>query len=845
MYTLAVEFLADLRVLVGDARLEAQERYHQTGNEEGALLLRRAKRVLYAPYPKQVLFHKSQSQAFETLYGGAAGGGKSYCMLFDAYMNCLRHPGTHNILFRRTFPQLEKSLIFLSRTMFDTSMGRYNQKERVWRIFTSGAPSFIHFGHCKNQGDVYNYHSTQFDSMYFDELTHFCYSPDTEILTENGWKNVPDVAVGEKVATLNKQNRVEYQPVVRRFVSPSSGYMNTYSSRNGVSFCVSANHKMVHVPQSERCSLKWKLSKIEDVPEFMYIPRTAKFSGRRKSLFRLPFFPGSNSVLSIRMDAWLDFLGWYLSEGCAFTRGTSYDVCIRQTKDPSKLISCLNRLGFRWCTYGDGQYHIFSKQLYEYCKQFGRSHEKFIPREFLSLSVPQLTILFDALVAGDGHRYKNGAIEYCSNSSRLANDFSELAFKIGRIATIHSHLPKRGRRVYIVSISCPKRKLSEVRKSSIKKIPYDGLVYGLQVDPFNNLYVRHNGKAMWCGNTEFQYAYLLTRLRPNVAGAKPYVKAAANPGGIGHAWVRRRWRLWDKSIQYQIYRPDRDTDDQVAIPSRCFIPAIVTENKWIMKNDPDYVNRLKASPFRKQLFDGDWSIFSGQAFPEIASGKHFAASFPIPSDWPRWVSIDYGYSRPFSAHWHAQEPGTGRIYTYRELYGIGIKETDQARRIVSMSIVDGRSERISFHVADPSVFSPRGGGSSIAQVWQDNGLIVVRGNNNRKSGKARVHSYLAMASDGRPHWIIFKDKCPNLARTLPDLVLDESDPEDVETTQEDHAYDDCRYFLMSIQPPPVSGVTEEPRRIDAASKSEWDWYQKSFLRKSNELNPLSEMNDVR
>lgn len=331
--------------------------------------------------------------------------------------------------------------------------------------------------------------------------------------------------------------------------------------------------------------------------------------------------------------------------------------------------------------------------------------------------------------------------------------------------------------------------------------------------------------------TEFQYTYLLTRLRPNVVGAKPFVKASANPGGIGHAWVRRRWRLFDMAIQFMVYKPDQEPDQLVASPSRCFVPAFVTDNLWIVKNDPNYIERLKSSPFKRQLLDGDWSVFSGQAFPEIVGGLHFIHSFPIPKEWPRWISLDYGYSRPFSCHWHAQNPNTGRIYTYRELYGPGIKEVDQAKRVVGMSVAEGQPEKLQACIADPSVFSPRGGQSSISDIWQQNGLIVIKGNNDRKGGKARMHSYLSMGPDKKPWWQIFNDRCPNLARTLPELVLDEHDTEDVDSSQEDHAYDECRYFLMHIRAPKIQASGDDiGRPLDNASSSEWEWFKKNVLK---------------
>lgn len=117
---------------------------------------------------KQNAFIKSE--AFETLFGGAAGGGKSYGQLIDALLYALKYPKSSQIIFRSTFADLEKSLIRKSRDLYPLSIATYNDAKHVWK-FKNG--SIIDFGYIQYEKDVYQYQSAEYDVIRFDELTHF------------------------------------------------------------------------------------------------------------------------------------------------------------------------------------------------------------------------------------------------------------------------------------------------------------------------------------------------------------------------------------------------------------------------------------------------------------------------------------------------------------------------------------------------------------------------------------------------------------------------------------------------------------------------------------------------
>lgn len=339
-----------------------------------------------------------------------------------------------------------------------------------------------------------------------------CFSSDTEVLTDKGWMKFENLTGDEYIATLLDGKYLEYNKPIEVIKQKYTGSMCRYVNWN-IDLDVTPNHKMYakHVEESNfrfieadgltrygkhRAWYKYNLKKdviydSTDIENFI-LPSPINWTNNMKK----------NVVREINMDDWLEFLGYYLSEGCSFKNNGSYVVTVSQDKSVNpekcaKIESCLNRLPFYWFKYTDHQYGISHKQLYYYMKQFGKSHEKFIPREFMLLSKRQLKILFDALMLGDG-----SGRTYYSTSYQLMSDVQEILFKLGYFANIGISTPSKDNRrtLYCMNYMGGNIDTRVGRKyPKVKYINYDGYVHCVSIKN-HVIYVRRNGKAVWCGN---------------------------------------------------------------------------------------------------------------------------------------------------------------------------------------------------------------------------------------------------------------------------------------------------------------------------------------------------------
>ena len=275
--------------------------------------------------------------------------------------------------------------------------------------------------------------------------------------------------------------------------------------------------------------------------------------------------------------------------------------------------------------------------------------------------------------------------------------------------------------------------------------------------------------------------------------------AGTNPGGPGHAWVKKLWIDRD-------YEPEELSE----AGEYYFVPAKAEDNPNLPES---YLRQLDTLPddMRKALRDGDWDIFKGQYFYEWRRDLHVVEPFPIPDDWKRFVCGDYGFSAPAAVYWCALSP-ENILYVYRELYVTGATYADLCKMIVANT---PDNEKIEYWVFDPAIWSKDGKssvGMSGAEIMEQTYaklmrestktkyLRLMRGNNDRLTGWGHLRERLKpklMPDETIGASIRFFATCTNAIRSIPSLVFDKNDVEDCDSRGEDHAADAIRYGLMS------------------------------------------------
>ncbi len=330
--------------------------------------------------------------------------------------------------------------------------------------------------------------------------------------------------------------------------------------------------------------------------------------------------------------------------------------------------------------------------------------------------------------------------------------------------------------------------------------------------------------------TEAIYRYLRGRVRfpkalkipAELEGRLPLILNGSNPGSIGHNWVKKSFI--DPILPYQIWQTPREEGGF----KRQFIPALLEDNPSLDKDAYEAnLSGLGAKHLVKAMRDGNWNIVAGGMFDDLwTEAVHEVQPFMIPASWKIDRSFDWGSSKPYSVGWWAESDGTdvvlpdkrcvstvrGDLYRIGELYGCtgtpdeGTKETaveiadkvkNYEKNVLRRTVYAGP--------ADSSIYSTEDG-HSIAQNMASRGVYWTKANKSAGSRingweliRQRLRNALPTGLPREKPGLFAFNNCRDFIRTVPVLIRDKNNPDDVDTNTEDHIADETRYRLLQIQ----------------------------------------------
>lgn len=323
-----------------------------------------------------------------------------------------------------------------------------------------------------------------------------CFTPDAEVLTQEGWKFWPDVTGKDEICTL-VDGRIEYATPSKMVCEDFDGDLVGWESPT-TDILVTPGHNM-YVQDDHYRKPFWFEPAIKSFGKTRTIMRTGgAWAGEEVNL---PACARSG------VEKWAALLGAYIADGNCKSRSVVFGNC--PPHKVAEFTAIAAAAGFDANLYGIDLY-INSADLAAYMRDFGNAAEKFVP-QYIKDSKPEVIAAFLlGYGLGDGTRRPDN-LTYSTVSQRLADDLQELCLKVGYAASVATR-DRRNESHLLNGVLCVNRLISYEVRVSLKKQKaeispdigyrqkYRGKVYCVTV-PSHVIFTRRNGKACWIGQT--------------------------------------------------------------------------------------------------------------------------------------------------------------------------------------------------------------------------------------------------------------------------------------------------------------------------------------------------------
>lgn len=353
-----------------------------------------------------------------------------------------------------------------------------------------------------------------------------CYSSDTEVLTQTGWKLHQEVSLDDVVCCFNiDTNAQEWHHPSHIHAFPSNGDMVNINggTKSPLDILVTPNHRMVVQPGYP---LPVGSRKPHKNPRRWAFREAGTLS---TSKWQVPYAIGADTTGNGGDVAFARFLGWWISEGSLAYGAPVLTQVVGRTSE--RMRETVAEIGYNanYLVQDSSErqrqpcMHLRLRGavdlgiwLREQCG--GKTRVKHIPERAFSWSVEVRRALLEALIDGDGTRHTEDRFTYCTTSCQLADDVQRLAISVGysgRIASREETDERRAPRTYYVHIGS--RKYVTIQPRNFSTVPYSGMVYCLTV-PTGSYVTRRNGRMAIAGNSAFWDDVRVGRILPYKEG---------------------------------------------------------------------------------------------------------------------------------------------------------------------------------------------------------------------------------------------------------------------------------------------------------------------------------------
>jgi len=603
----------------------------------------------------------------------------------------------------------------------------------------------------------------------------FCYDAKMEILAASGWKAIADIKPGELVATLSPAGEMTFAPATRVWQFPYSGDMYVHEGR-ALNFSVTPGHRMY--AHGYNASPDFRHIPVEDLPQTSVHLRTAvHWEGSREATITIRM-PGAVPVTEIAEVGCCTI--------CAKTvvvpRRGMCEPCYRSWKRAGAPEDLDAFREFRLnpeARYAKHREYVFDRG--DWCELLGW----YLSEGFTTK--PPRASRYAGKPSGFGIAQVEGA-----NGPKVVRVKSLLE----RMGLAHTYDGRRFR----ISSRALGAYFAQFGKHEDKFIPRE--ILGSPREHLQRLFDslidgdghRRRNRSDGCVyvTTSKQLADDVQELCIRLGRAASIARVA--PAKEGHREVFR----------VSVYKTGHDR-------------SLVHRKQIRRESYTGTVACVTVEPHHTVLVRRDGkAMWSGNS--ELSRDQHVVEPMALPASWKRYNGLDWGFSAPWAVLWAAVDED-GRVWVYREIYQRGVGEADQAKQILAAEADD---EHVAVRFADDAMWATRGDAKAIADVYAENGVHLTqagKGAGSRVTGWQRVRSYLAEAPACPHHRAQGWDTCPKLHlfstvtelyRELSDLPhATKGDPEDADTTADDHASDSLRYLLTNLGTGPELVILDE------------------------------------